>query len=327
MNDDRNRNADRPRSTGDNNRERTLEALLRLAGPSDQIPDDIRARVYASARAELRQSARLAPLRRWVIPVALAASLVIVALAIQPDAAVQPRLVGSVVMTVGTASADGDAIRVGDVIDTAAGSGLSIELNNGTSLRVDEETVLKVESIKTFNLVAGRIYVDTGDRIYPRRMVTIRTPSGTATDVGTQFSVRYERATMSVAVREGRVDLSDSGESYAATRGDKISLRPGMSALVEQVPVSGPTWDWAVGLAPRFELEDSSLLEFLKWASREAGLELEFADAGVMTESMSAKLHGSIDGLSPEQAIQSVLATTSFDYVIDGDRLVISKQK
>ena len=95
----------------------------------------------------------------------------------------------------------------------------------------------------------------------------------------------------------------------------------------EQIPVTGPTWDWAVNLAPGFELEGSSLLEFLKWASREAGLELEFADNGVMAETMSARLHGSIDGLSPEQAIQSVLATTPFAHAIEGDRLIISREE
>ncbi len=324
MNNDQDKITDRS-DPADDARDETLSALLRLAGPSDEIPDEIRDRVYANARAELRQPGRLSQSWRWALPLATAASILMVVLLNGAGDGVTVRPVGSVVLAKGTAADPGQEIRIGDTLDTGPNEGLSIELSNGISLRVDEETVLMVESVKEFNLIAGRVYVDTGDRIYPTRNVTVRTASGKATDIGTQFSVQFERADMSVAVREGRVDLSGSGELYTANRGDLATLRPGTAVLVETVPVTGSTWDWAVSLAPEFELENRSLLEFLKWAAREAGLELAFESNVVMTDSMKAIMHGSIEGLSPLQAIESVLATTPFQHSIEDDRLVISK--
>ena len=129
---------------------------------------------------------------------------------------------------------------------------------------------------------------------------------------------------MSVAVREGRVDLTDGRQSSSAMRGERMTLRSGGSIEIDAVQIAGPQWQWAVALAPQFELENHTLLEFLKWASRETGMELVFDTNETRAATRVSRSYGSIDGLTPLEAVEAVLATTEFKYVIDGQSISIS---
>lgn len=317
------------RDAGHDDGHDALAALLRIAGPSAEIPSEIKERVYANVRSRLGASARSKRKLRWAVPAALAASLVI-AIAISSQDTVAPaRAAGTVVLSGGrqgnTLPLVGDTVFVGDVIDTGSSGGISIRLKGDLSLRVDSGTLLKVESAKRINLMAGRVYIDSGDRIYTDRHITVNTASGTATDIGTQFSVQFNNADMRVAVREGQVDCSDFHQTYSAVQGEMMTIRPGRAVQIDSVPVTGPTWDWAIALAPAFELENRSLLDFLKWVSRETGMEVVFESDEIRAEAMSPPLHGSVEGLNPLEAVEAVLATTQFVYSIDGNTIFIRK--
>ena len=322
MNDQR--NDTRPDESND-----TLTTLLRLAGPSTEISSEIEDRVYTNVRREWSRGRSWSKPIRWALPLALAASLllfVFVFVLDEPDVVSQTRPVGFV--SVGTGDAKfvvGDNVYAGDVVDTSNGRGMSIALRDDTSLRIDTRTLLKVDSAREFTLLAGRIYIDTGDRIYVDRHVTVNTASGSATDVGTQFSVRFENADMSVAVREGRVKLSEGGELHDVKSGKRVTVRPGNAARIENVPLVGEPWDWAVSLVPAFEIEDKSLLDFLRWVSRETGMDLIFEDDEFRMDVMRPRLHGSIGGMAPIQALEAVLATTKFNYSIDGNTIIIGR--
>jgi len=303
----------------------TLTALLKLAGPSAEIEDDIEKRVYANVRREWSRGRSRSTTVRWALPLALAASVLIVFSLNESDTVPQVRAVGSVAVAAGDAGlAVGDSVYTGDVLDTSNQRGMSLALRDGISLRIDAETLLKIDAADEFTLVAGRIYIDTGDLIYADSHVTVITASGTAMDVGTQFSVRFDDANMSVVVREGQVDLREGRRIYSAHRGDKVTVRPGTVAHFETIPVVGEHWDWASALAPAFEIENKSLLDFLKWVSRELGLELKIESDAMRMETMRPRLHGSIDGMSPQEALDAVLATTQFKYSIDSDTITIS---
>ncbi len=307
----------------------TLAALLKLAGPSAAVRRDIEERVYANVRNEWRRGKGSRRAVKWAVPVALAASVLIAVTLKESDTVPQPHPVGSVTVVTGavgvSALAVGDSVYAGDFLDTAETNGMSLSLSGEVSLRIDRGTLLKVESADELTLMAGRIYIDTGDRVYADRHVTVNTASGSASDVGTQFSVRLENADMSVAVREGRVDLSEGRKIYSVERGDKVTVRPGMAARIENVPIVGEPWDWAVSLAPSFDIEDQSLLDFLKWVSRETGMELIFESDEFRMEVMRPRLHGSVEGMAPIQALEAVLATTQFRYSIEGNTIIISR--
>jgi FecR-like protein len=305
----------------------TLEALLKLAGPEVEISDEVQGRVYANVRGAWEQGSPRRRVLRWALPTALAASALI-ALALTNTATTPAAIPAGFIVTAaaeGAGPSTGDSIFAGDVIDTFSTTGLSVALRGDISLRVDRATLLTVDSADEFTLTAGRVYIDTGDRGYADRHITVRTPSGSATDVGTQFSVGFESSAMSVAVREGRVDLESGKQTHTAMRGDKITVRPGNAPRFDSVPPSGESWDWAVDLAPPFEIEGRSLLDFLKWASRETGMELNFESDQVRMEAMRPKLRGSIENFTPLEAIAAVMATTSLNHSIDGNTITISK--
>ena len=329
----------------------TMQRLLRLAGPRAPVPEDIEARVYARVhrewqassqppdgarvyqhvRREWKKDTTRRRYRRWVLPAALAASLVLaVTMVLQPPPSAPQRVViGTVAKTVaggagGILPAAGQPVRAGDVLATGPGQRLSIVINNVESLRLDENTTLAVVAKDEFRLDAGQVYADTGDFMYRDRGLVIDTAMGSVTDVGTQFAVQLGAERLDVAVREGRVDVSSGADEFVAVAGERLRLEQD-EATVDTIESHDPFWDWTAALAPAFEIENKSLLDFLRWAARETGRELEFADNELRMSAMRTDLHGSVADFEPLEAVESVLATTRFRYRILADRIIIER--
>lgn len=328
----------------------TLAELLRLAGPREAIPEDVEGRVYARVLEEWKNSTslpeptriygnvhrewtrrnRLQTLGRWALPVALAASILLAVSALfRPGApiAVAPA-VGTVARSVDAGSdgglpAVGDRLYAGDVLQTGAGDGLSVALVDAVSLRIDENSQLEVIDSGHYRLASGRIYVDSGNFLYRDSHLQIDTEWGAVTDVGTQFVVAAVADQLEVAVREGRVDVTRDGAARMAVAGERLRIDASGDAVVDAVESHTDFWAWATELAPPFDIENKSLLDFLRWAARETGRELVFEDQDLRMSAMRTDLHGSVAGFQPMEAIESVLATTSFRYRIEPDRIII----
>ena len=330
----------------------TMERLLRLAGPRARIPADIEARVYERVRREW-QTASQPPdgarvyrhvrrewqtdttrwrYRRWAVPVALAASVVLaVTLLLQQPPSAPARLaIGTVARVVDAAAsgalpAAGHPVYAGDVLTTGPGQKLSVVINNAVSLRLDQDTTLAAMAGDEFRLESGRVYADTSDFMYRDHSLVMHTPMGTVTDVGTQFSVQLAAENLDVAVREGRVDVSRGAEEFVAVAGERLRLREDDTAEMGAVAPHDPFWDWTASLAPVFDIENKSLLDFLRWAARETGRELVFEDNELRMSAMRTDLHGSVEDFEPLEAVESVLATTNFRYRLEADRIVIER--
>lgn len=270
---------------------------------------------------------------RWSVPLAIAASLVI-AIALNnrtPDVAspvvLKPiatiaRINGSSDLSTNRLSV-GDPVYAGDTITTDDGQGISLAMNRNLSLRLDAGTTVTIDSIDEVTLASGRIYADSGQAIYPDRHITIVTDAGIAKDIGTQFAVGYLKDEMSIAVREGVVDVSARDESYTAESGDRLILQPDSDVVFERISKYDESWDWAVSLAPAFNIHNRSVFDFLNWVARETGKELSFADKDVRAATMRTILRGSVEGFTPSEAIESALATTQFEYHMDEGRIAI----
>jgi hypothetical protein len=90
-----------------------------------------------------------------------------------------------------------------------------------------------------------------------------------------------------------------------------------------KVSAHGPEWEWAVNLAPAFEIEGQPLAAFLEYLSREHGWTLRYADGALARDASSIVLHGSINGLQPRDALAVALTTSGLVYRFrDGDLLV-----
>jgi len=326
----------------------SLASLMKLAGERAEIPLSVESRVYHRVQEEWKKSAvkpnadkvyeevhktwRRDALRgrilRWLLPAGVAATAVIaMVMVLQPEqatvqiAASISRVVGSGQFT--SEYPAGAAVHVGQVISTAPGEGVSLLLARNESLRVDENTQLRVDAADQFTLLGGRVYADTGQFVYRDGGLKIDTQFGLVTDVGTQFSVMATDQSLDVAVREGRVDVQNDTESYAARMGERLILIQGEAATVAELDTHDASWDWIVELTPDFDMTNKSLLDFLKWAARETGRDLQFESDESRMFAMRTDVHGSVEGLTPDEALEAILATTTVRYQIADDRILI----
>lgn len=330
----------------------TMARLLRLAGPRAPIPEDIESRVYDRVQHEWRAGSRQPEgarvyarvhrdwekskprrgMRRWAMPLAAAAAVIMaVAVILQPPPPVPANVpVGTIARIVSSGGGStlpevGHLIYPGESLSTGTGQGMSLLLSNAESLRIDEQTTLVVHSKDEFRLMRGRVYADTGDFMYRDRGLVIETAIGSVTDVGTQFSVGVTDDSIDVAVREGRVDIDHGAEPLVAVAGERLQVHRRDGATVDLLAAHDPYWDWAMSLAPTFDIENKSLLDFLRWAARETGRELVFETNELRMSAMRTDLHGSVSDFNPLEALESVLATTNFKYRIEADKIVVEQ--
>ncbi len=330
--------------------EETFANIIRLAGERPEIPLSVESRVYNRVQQEWRSSTavpdsdkvyaevqkswrrrmRGGQLLRWAVPAGVAATAILAFTLLSTPQPQTVQSVATVSRVVGSGPlaqefSAGSSLHIGDVITTGADEGLSLRLARHESLRIDANSRLRVDASDRFTLLAGRIYADTGQFVYRDEGLLIGTDFGTVSDVGTQFSVAVSSSALDVAVREGRVDVSNSQQTYAARMGERLTVdKAGAAELVELAP-HDPAWAWVTDLTPSFDLAGRSLLEFLKWGARETGRILQFESDDTRMFAMRTDVHGSIEGLTPDEALQAILATTSVNYRIEADRIVISR--
>ena len=326
----------------------SLASLLKLAGERPEIPLSVESRVYHKVQKEW-QSATVKPngdkvyekvhkswrrdvfrgtVLRWIAPAGVAATAVIaMVLVSQPDP-LPIRVAATVSRVVGTGPISseypqGTSVHEGEVISTGSDEGLSLLLARSESLRIDENTRIRIDTADRFTLLGGRVYADTGQFVYRNGGLKIDTEFGVVTDVGTQFSIVATDQSLEVAVREGRVDVRSQSDTYAARMGERLTLVEGKGGSIAELDTHDVYWDWVVDLAPTFNMTNKSLLDFLKWAARETGRELQFENNESRMFAMRTDLHGSAEGLTPDEALEAVLATTSVRYRIEDDRIII----
>jgi ferric-dicitrate binding protein FerR (iron transport regulator) len=340
---------DQPNTEQQERDEEALARLMRIAGPRPDISPDVESRVYERALKEwqvstapadstrvyenVQRSWRMAGVRRqvlrWAVPLAVAASAVLVAVMMQQPVAPTAPVVGTVARVIGVSAeigiANGDSVYPGATLTTGDGQGLSLLLVGSESVRLDANSVLQIDDRARFTLLQGRMYADTGRFAYRNGGLQIDTDLGTVTDVGTQFAVEVDGDTLDVAVREGRVDVRQDADAFVAIAGERLVVNKAGSAEVTELASHSTYWRWAAELAPRFDIENKSLMDFLHWASREAGLELVFASDELRMAAMRTELHGSVEDFGPIEAIESVLATTAFRYRIEQGKVVIER--
>lgn len=324
-------NNDTTNNDHDKHADDAMSTLMNLAGPRADIPAALERRVHDNVLEHWQSATRKKNMTRWMVPASLAAMIVLAISFGMRSSDVLPQVVGTVAFAVGSSDqagmplAIGDPVRAGDNLETGHESGISIALSGDVSLRIASNSSVRLDGPDDIALLYGQIYADSGERIYRDRHLTISTPDGSARDIGTQFSVGYENTQMSVAVREGRVDVLHDQSVFSAEAGDKLVLRPGADVETDRVLPSDPSWDWAAALAPEFDTRNRSLMDFLKWAARETGKTLQFSSDEVRMAAMRTKVVGSIKDVGPDEAIEAVLSTTQFDYDVDDQSITIKQ--
>ena len=312
-----------PPTDGDEDAE--LQALLRAAGARPTPPPGMSDEVRAAVAAEWRAVVAAGRPRRRTVPWLMAASAAALAVGAW-FALTQPAAPGAVVATVArlggpaevrhasasswqTLSAGAD-LRAGDRVRTRATGGVALRRTDGLEVRLDVETAFALADVDRGRLETGRIYVDSGRGNARTDGFVVETAFGSVRHLGTQYAVRLAPAALGVAVREGSVAIDHGGSDALASAGESVTVSADGRIERASLAPHDAAWRWAEASAPAFAIDGRTLDEFLEWAARETGGRLVYASAAAAREAQQTVLQGSVDGLTPEQAIDAVLMTT-----------------
>jgi len=322
-----------------------LANLLQLSGPRRSPSPERIEQARAAAREAWHQElqiARFAKRRRLMrlsmIGLAAVAALIVAVLLRRPANvapvadAVTARLEAGAVLVDNGALSRGDAIRASAAVSTEAGRRATLRLGNGAELRLDADSAVRFPAGAAAGTVAldrGALFVNTGSTPAGRRSVEIRTAAGVARDIGTSFEVRVIGDATRIRVRDGIVQLVPlvrTGDEavHNAERGvELLATRTGVAR--REVGTSGSEWNWIALAAPPLEVDGKTLSDFLDWVAREGGWTIRFADETLRRSASSIVLRGSIDGLSPEQALETILPTCGLTHRIANGTVTIDR--
>jgi ferric-dicitrate binding protein FerR (iron transport regulator) len=309
--------------------ERAWRELFSRATPRQAPPSaaeaEIRAAVYAEWDALTGRRVLWRRLGGALAAAAVLASVVLLLLdtgtgPALPAVARVERLQGTVQVDGGNALQIDASLPRGSIVATRNGQ-TALRLAAGGSLRLAPQTELRLTQETEVELLAGALYFDSEGASRAGEFAVL-TAVGTLRDVGTQFIARLDSDRLEVGVRDGRVALARGAERADAGVGEKLTVPDGGGIRRETIATYGDEWAWAERLAPPFDIDGRSLIDFLTWVSAQTGRSLAFSDAAVERTARETLLSGSID-LEPLPKLAAVVALTDLDYSLDGDRILI----
>jgi ferric-dicitrate binding protein FerR (iron transport regulator) len=311
-----------------------IARLLRSAGERGRPDARVQAEVRAVVEAEWRQLVAEQDRRRRRTVWAAAAGVAVAALGVWllwPMLAPRPNAVADVARTDGVVE-----VRVGGDLDwkplppgasiltrqelrTAADARAALTLRSGIELRLDHSTRFAFDGADEASLHAGAAYIDAGADARAGAFA-LRTGAGTIRHVGTQYEARLNGVALRVAIREGNVRIATRGGPVSGSAGEQILLADGRVTR-NALAAHDLSWSWVGSVAPAFAIEGRTLFEFLQWAARETGRDLRYATADIEREASRIVLHGSVEGLGPDESIAAVGATTGLNVVVTKGRI------
>jgi hypothetical protein len=306
--------------------EATVAELLRAAGRREVPPPEFAQSLKATLHAEWRSAVdlRLQQRRRRAFAGAAVAAVVVMGVASSlwlatPTEAAVARVVqvsGTVAANVARAE-----VKAGERLVTKEGGRMAVAFNSGITVRFDEETEVRVERGDRLELLRGAIYVDSGGN--GASPLVVATPYGNVRHLGTQYEVRMRAAELSVSVREGRIGLERKDASLQGSAGEQLVVSSGGNVRREAVAPDGAAWSWIAAVTPPYEIDQRPLPEFLAWAGRELGRDVVFATPASQAQAGQVILRGSVAGLTPDQAVDAVLVSTTLHAERSPGRLTI----
>ena len=266
-----------------------VERLLELAGPRNTVPPErlerMRAAVHHAWMEETRPRAKR--LVTWTLVTAAAAIAVIATIVRTPDA--KP--------------ADAPAVAAAVHITTGPAERKSLTLSGGGELRVDASSSVTIGNGGEIHISKGALYLDSKRTTLP----AVITPAGRITNIGTRFEVRLVNEDTRVRVRDGRVRLAQASAVSEVGAAEELLARADASITRRHVDPFGAEWAWVARAAPRFDLEGRSLGSFLDWIETEGAWTVAFTSSSLERSARSTVLHGSIEGMSTTEALDTIL--------------------
>ena len=318
-----------------------LVELFRHVSSRERAPAGDELAVRQAVHSEWRHLVRRRQRRRFVWAGALAASLALattLAIRLAPSPgptgeraplAISGKLIGTAMIR----SANGSArlleesqtpLQSGQSVLTGVESRLAMQWRNGVKVGLDALSEIELISDAEVKLVAGQLYVDTAGGDAAMAAITIRTPQGLVSHVGTQFLARVSRNGTSVSVREGEVQYTpvpNGADAYPAGSiiagaGEQLAVAQDGSVEIESIETWGQQWEWVETLSPGFHSDGKSLAELLDWAGRETGRKVWYETPEAESLAASTVLHGNLE-VPPLEALAIATATSDLAARVD----------
>ena len=124
-------------------------------------------------------------------------------------------------------------------------------------------------------------------------------------------------------MREGEVRVDTGGVAHAPPRAASCASPP-TAARGAPRGADDPAWRWAASAAPAPEIEGRTLSWFLDREVREMGLRWRLVEPRPERSPGEIVLHGSVAGLTPEEAIEVVLTGSGLRGVRTGGELLVA---
>ncbi|MBP9591019.1 MAG: FecR domain-containing protein [Steroidobacteraceae bacterium] len=308
-----------------------LAALLAAAGPRVQPSSLDAAQVRAAVEAEWRDAVDARRQRRRYATWGAAASLAVAAVGIwvaRPWLSPPGEVVATLTRVTGVVEAnsgkgrwtpvvDGSEVTTGTRLRTGTGGRAALALGDALAVRLDTHTQVTLADAGHAALDEGAVYVDAGaTRGTQAPRFDLETPAGIVRHLGTQYEARLARGALSVGVREGRVSVDGRSGQVTAGAGERLVIADGRIER-ERLDPHGAAWTWVGTVTPPFSIEGRSVEDFLAWAGRETGRQIVYASPEAEARARSVTLRGTVEGLTPDEAVAAVLATTTLEPVIE----------
>ena len=316
------------------------DQALRTSLRVNPLSPEAMARIRAATEAEWRAKFRPRPARlRSRLRIAVAAAVIVTgmcaAFILLAGRGVETgeqvaRLVGSespgvfVIHTLMHDSrlAEGAMLRAGQTYEVD-GQAL-VELVGGGNLRVAAGSRFEVLAMDDVRLERGELYVDIPVGTHANAAFIARTSAGEFRHVGTQFALAVKRDETRLSVREGSVHWLAAGGESTVRAGTEIVFNIDNKSTERLISPSDPAWDWIARTTPNFEIENRPLGEFLTWVARESGRKLVLVDDRARARAAAIRMHGSVRGLTPMQALSAVMATTELRFDLPDGQIRVS---
>lgn len=316
------------------------ERVLREGLQVNPLSAEAMARIRAAAEGEWRTSVGRPPRWRWwsyaaaasVAALALAGGMLFVGGGMQEthgEVAAHlvrfesPGIAERRAWRQGTPLIEGAVLR-SDRRYRADGQAL-LALEGGGNLRVAPGSEFEVLSRDVVQLERGELYIDIPPGAHARAAFTARTSAGEFRHVGTQFAVAViQGGGTRLRVREGSVHWRSADDESTVDAGREVVFTNGTKAVERPIGTSSREWDWTATTTPDFEIDNRPLGEFLEWVARESGRKLILADDQARSRIATIRMHGSVHGLTPMQALAAVMAATELRYDLPDGQIRVS---
>lgn len=304
--------------------EQEIARLLQAAGPRAAMPDELKACWEHQFSKELRPVLQQRRRNRNAL-MGIAASVVAVGLVTllswqAPDtvplSAQVVRISGDSQLTssgdssqslqVGQSLSLDDTISIGNTSFAAVSyQGYDLRLKSGSRVQLVPEGIA---------LEWGEIYISNEAGRTNNEGITVLTPFGSTEDIGTQFTVSVNHNGATSTVRRGAIVVTTEAEKIRAEAGTvnarEISIDSAHLVQLSDSAATGPDWEWIYHSTPGFALEGQTVAAFLQWSSRESGMRVEYSSESARIYASTEILRGDIMDLNPDEAVETVLATT-----------------